>query len=109
MVPARGWVLAPLILGFAAASVWGDSVEANRKKARELSANLREKVVVYETAWFRIIASESYDKRVREETEGPLLEEIRRRADEVVCPGTGDQIKHVVYFRLKKDLPLVGT
>jgi len=50
-----------------------------------------------------------YLERVREETEGPLLEEIRRRADEVVCPGTGDQIKHVVYFRLTKDLPLVGT
>jgi len=50
-----------------------------------------------------------YLERVREETEGPLLEEIRRRADEVVCPGTGDQIKYVVYFRLKKDLPLVGT
>jgi hypothetical protein len=50
-----------------------------------------------------------YLERVREETEGPLLEEIRRRADEVVCPGTGDQIKYVAYFRLKKDLPLVGT
>ena len=50
-----------------------------------------------------------YLERVREETEGPLLEEIRRRADEVVCPGTGDQIKYVVYFCLTKDLPLVGT
>jgi hypothetical protein len=50
-----------------------------------------------------------YLEKVREETEGPLLEEIRKRADEVVCPGTGDHIKYVVYFRLKKDLPLVGT
>lgn len=50
-----------------------------------------------------------YLEKVREETEGPLLEEIRRRADEVVCPGTGDLIKFVVYFRVTKDLPLVGT
>jgi hypothetical protein len=50
-----------------------------------------------------------YLEKVREETEGPLLQEIRKRADEVVCPGTGDAIKYVVYFRLTKDLPLVGT
>ena len=50
-----------------------------------------------------------YLEKVNEETEGPLLEEIRRRADEVVCPGTGDAIKYVVYFRLTKNLPLVGT
>jgi hypothetical protein len=50
-----------------------------------------------------------YLEKVREETEGPLLEEIRKRADEVVCPGTGDAIKYVVYFRVTKDLPLVGT
>jgi hypothetical protein len=50
-----------------------------------------------------------YLEKVREETEGPLLEEIRRRADEVVCPGTGDLMKFVVYFRVTKDLPLVGT
>jgi hypothetical protein len=50
-----------------------------------------------------------YLEKMREETEGPLLEEIRKRADEVVCPGTGDAIKYVVYFRVTKDLPLVGT
>ena len=50
-----------------------------------------------------------YLEKVREETEGPLLEEIRKRADEVVCPGTGDAIKYLVYFRVTKDLPLVGT
>jgi hypothetical protein len=27
----------------------------------------------------------------------------------VVCPGTGERLKYVVYFRVKKDLPLVGT
>ncbi len=50
-----------------------------------------------------------YLEKVREETEGSLLQEIRKRADEVVCPGTGDAIKYVVYFRVTKDLPLVGT
>jgi hypothetical protein len=50
-----------------------------------------------------------YLEKVREETEGPLLEEIRKRADEVVRPGTGDLLNHVVYFRVRKNLPLVGT
>jgi hypothetical protein len=50
-----------------------------------------------------------YLENVREETEGPLLQEIRKRADELVCPGTGDAIKYVVYFRVTKNLPLVGT
>ena len=50
-----------------------------------------------------------YLEKVREETTGPLLEEIRKRADEVVCPGTGDLLKFVVYFRVTKNLPLVGT
>jgi hypothetical protein len=50
-----------------------------------------------------------YLEKVREEMEGPLLEEIRERADEVVCPGTGDLIKYVIYFRVIKDLPLVLT
>ena len=50
-----------------------------------------------------------YLEKIREEKEGPLLEEIRERADEVVCPGTGDLIKYVVYFRVAKDLPLVVT
>jgi hypothetical protein len=50
-----------------------------------------------------------YLEKVREETEGPLLEAIRERADEVVCPGTGDAVKFVVYFRITKNFPLVGT
>ncbi|NIS62840.1 MAG: pyridoxamine 5'-phosphate oxidase family protein [Proteobacteria bacterium] len=50
-----------------------------------------------------------YLEKVREETEGPLLDEIRKRADEVVYPGTGDLVKYVVYFRVIKDLPLVVT
>lgn len=48
-----------------------------------------------------------YLERVREEKEGPLLEEIRKRADEVVYPGTGDLLEYVVYFRVEKDLPLI--
>jgi hypothetical protein len=47
-------------------------------------------------------------EKVREETEGPLLEQIRKEADRVVGPGVGDMVKFVVYFRVKKNLPLVG-
>ena len=47
-------------------------------------------------------------EKVREETEGPLLDSIRAEADKVVGPGGGDMVKFVVYFRVKKDLPLVG-
>jgi hypothetical protein len=50
-----------------------------------------------------------YLEKIREESSGPLLDEIRKRADEVVCPGTGDFIQYVVYFRVTKDLPLVST
>ena len=47
-------------------------------------------------------------EKVREETEGSLLDSIRAEADKVVGPGVGDMVKFVVYFRVKKDLPLVG-
>ena len=47
-------------------------------------------------------------EKVREETDGPLLEGIRKEADKMVGPGVGDLVKFVVYFRVKKDLPLVG-
>jgi len=50
-----------------------------------------------------------YLEKVKEETEGSLLEEIQKRADEIVCPGTGDHVKYVVYFKVTKDLPLVGA
>ncbi len=48
-------------------------------------------------------------ERIREETSGPLLEEIRRNADEIVGPGTGKAVRFVVYFKVTKDLPLVGV
>ena len=47
-------------------------------------------------------------EKVREETEGALLDSIRAEADKIVGPGVGDLVKFVVYFRVKKDLPLVG-
>ena len=47
-------------------------------------------------------------EKVREETEGPLLEGIRKEADKMVGPGVGDLVKFVVYFKVKKHLPLVG-
>jgi hypothetical protein len=50
-----------------------------------------------------------YLEKIREETEGPLIEEIRKHANEVSVPGAGDSVKFVVYFKLHKHLPLVGT
>jgi len=47
-------------------------------------------------------------EKVGEETEGPLLEEIRARADEVVGPGVGAAVRYAVRFRVCKILPLVG-
>ena len=47
-------------------------------------------------------------EKVREETEGQMLDAIRQEADRVVGPGIGDLVKQVVYFRVTKDLPLVG-
>jgi hypothetical protein len=48
-----------------------------------------------------------YLEKVREETAGPLLDEIRERADLVVGPGTGLQVKYAVYFRVTRALPLI--
>lgn len=50
-----------------------------------------------------------YLEKIREETEGPMLEAIKSRANRVSVPGAGDAVKYVVYFRLVKDLPLVGA
>ena len=47
-------------------------------------------------------------EKVGEETEGQMLDAIRQEADRVVGPGIGDLVKQVVYFRVTKDLPLVG-
>jgi len=47
-------------------------------------------------------------EKVREEIEGPLLDQIRQEADRVVGSGIGNLVKYVVYFRVTKDLPLVG-
>jgi len=50
-----------------------------------------------------------YLEKLREETSGLLLEEIRANADEIVGSGTAEFVKFVVHFRVVKDLPLVGT
>jgi len=48
-------------------------------------------------------------EKTREKAAGPLLEETRANADEVVGPGTGATEKFVVHFRVVQELPLVGT
>lgn len=47
-------------------------------------------------------------EKVREETEGELLDNIRKQADKMVGPGVGSMVKYVVYFRVIRELPLVG-
>lgn len=50
-----------------------------------------------------------YLEKVREEEKGPVLEEVRDRADRIVGAGTGEQVRFLVFFRVTKYLPLVGT
>jgi hypothetical protein len=47
-------------------------------------------------------------EKVNEETAGEMINKIREEADRLVGPGHGDAVKFVVYFRVKKHLPLVG-
>lgn len=88
--------------------VMEDNILAFGMTERLTHANLHENpyaVYAFNTKGFEGVRL--YLEKVREETEGPLLDEIRKRADEVVCPGTGDLVRYVVYFRVIKDLPLV--
>lgn len=48
-----------------------------------------------------------YLYRTKEETSGPLLEEIREMTDKYVHPGAGKLVKFVVHFRVDSDLPLI--
>ena len=48
-----------------------------------------------------------YLQKVKEETEGSLIDEIRKEADRHVHPGVGNLVKFVVYFRVTKSVPLV--
>ncbi|MBI5013875.1 MAG: pyridoxamine 5'-phosphate oxidase family protein [Deltaproteobacteria bacterium] len=50
-----------------------------------------------------------YLEKVGEEGAGPVLDEIRSRADAVVGAGTGEQVQFLVLFRVRKHLPLVGA
>jgi hypothetical protein len=47
-------------------------------------------------------------EKIREESAGPLLEEIRSRVNDIVRPGSGSDIRFVVYFRVTNNIPLVG-
>ena len=49
-----------------------------------------------------------YLEVVGEDDSGPVLDEIRRRANEIVGPGTGEQVRHLVRFRVTRALTLVG-
>ncbi|MDW7709391.1 MAG: pyridoxamine 5'-phosphate oxidase family protein [Deferrisomatales bacterium] len=72
-------------------------------------ANLQENplaVYAFQQKGFRGVRL--YLEKVREDDHGPVLEEIRARADDIVGPGTGDSVTHLVCFRVVKALNLVG-
>lgn len=50
-----------------------------------------------------------YLVKVREETTGPMLDSIRERAKTLSSAGAADMVKYAVYFRVVRNLPLVGT
>jgi len=72
-------------------------------------ANLQENphaVYAFQEAGFQGVRL--YLEKVREEDHGPVLEEVRQRADAIVGPGTGAAVTHLVCFRVVKALTLVG-
>ena len=48
-----------------------------------------------------------YLHKTKEETSGPLLEEIRKMTDKYVHPGAGKLVKFIVHFRVDRELPLI--
>ena len=49
-----------------------------------------------------------YLEKTREEPSGAGLEEVRRRADQIVGSGTGEQVDFLVCFRVTRYLNLIG-
>ncbi len=48
-----------------------------------------------------------YLEKTKEESEGPILEQMKEAANKCVHPGAGSLVKYIVYFKVTKDLPLV--
>ena len=90
--------------------VMGDGTLAFGMTDRLTHANLQENPsAVYALMGRGFEGVRIYLEKVREEDAGPVLEEIRSRADAIVGAGTGEQVKHLVLFRVLRHLPLVGT
>lgn len=90
--------------------VLGDGTLAFGMTDRLTHANLRENpkaVYAFQERGFQGVRL--YLEKVREEEGGPVLEEVRRRADELVGPGTGARVRYLVSFRIVKSLALVGA
>ncbi len=94
---------------YARPHVIGDGILAFGMADRRTHANLTENPhAVYafvENGWR---GKRIYMEKVHEESEGPLLEEIKVRADDIVGVGAGANIKFVVHFKVTEILPLVG-
>jgi len=48
-----------------------------------------------------------YLEKIKEETEGPMLEKAKEAANKCAFPGAGSMVKFMVSFKVTKDLPLV--
>jgi hypothetical protein len=48
-----------------------------------------------------------YLSKAKEETSGPLLDEIRRMTDQCVHPGAGKLVTFLVHFKLDRHLPMI--
>lgn len=48
-----------------------------------------------------------YMHMTKEDNTGPVLEQLRRMANQCAHPGAGKHVKYVVYFKVDKELPLV--
>jgi len=56
----------------------------------------------------RYVGKRLYLKKIKEEKDKSLIDKIRRRESRPAYTVYKDQIKHLVYFRIDKVLPLIG-
>ncbi len=56
----------------------------------------------------RYVGKRLYLKKIKEEKDKSLIDKIRRRESGPAYTVYKDQIKHLVYFRIDKVLPLIG-
>jgi hypothetical protein len=56
----------------------------------------------------RYVGKRLYLTKIKEEKDSALIDKIRRRGSGPYYRGYGDKTRYLVYFRIKKVLPLIG-